>query len=121
MIQNVEKPDSTASVLMENYGCDKITIKANASGNNLLFLGDTYYPRGWSAFIDGKETTIYQADYGFRGIVVPKGTHNIEFSYSPKSYTIGKSISLLVNIFLLSGLAVGLFLIKKNKKDTIDE
>ena len=118
---NVEKPDSTASVLMENYGCDKITIKANASGNNLLFLGDTYYPRGWSAFIDGKETTIYQADYGFRGIIVPKGTHNIEFSYSPKSYTIGKNISLLVNIFLLSGLAVGLFLVKKNKKDTIDE
>jgi hypothetical protein len=118
---NIDKPDSTASVLMENYGCDKITIKANASGNNLLFLGDTYYSKGWSALIDGKETIIYQADYGFRGIVVPRGVHNIEFLYSPKSYTIGKIISLIVNIFLLGGLAVGLFLLKKNKNEIIDD
>jgi hypothetical protein len=117
----IDKPDSTTSVLMENYGCDKITMKVNASGNNLLFLGDTYYPKGWSALIDGKETTIYRADYGFRGIVVPKGIHNIEFAYSPKSYTIGKVISLLVNIFLLSGLGVGLFLLRKNKNDIINE
>lgn len=115
---SVDKPDTTAYVIITDYTPNKITIEANASGNNFMFLGDTYYPNGWTATIDGKELKIYQANHGFRGVIVPKGKHTIEFVYEPKSYVVGKAVSLSINILLLIGLAIGLFFHFREKKNS---
>ncbi|MEM4235199.1 MAG: YfhO family protein, partial [Candidatus Methanomethylicaceae archaeon] len=47
-----------------------------------LVLSDQYFP-GWKAFIDGKETPIYQVNGLLRGITTPKGLHTVEFIYRP--------------------------------------
>ena len=65
-----------------------MTIKISASNNALLFFSDAYYP-GWKAFVDGKETPLYRADYAFRAAVVPQGSHVVSFSYQPLSFKIG--------------------------------
>lgn len=61
-----------------NYGENKVILKTNNPGKGFLVLTDSYYPT-WHAKIDGKETTIYLTDFNFRGIIVPKGNHTIEF------------------------------------------
>jgi len=40
------------------------------------------FHRGWKAFIDGKETRIYRANYAFQAIRVPKGEHELLFKFS---------------------------------------
>lgn len=116
----VDKPDSTAFVKITSYKDEKIIIDAKASGNNFLFLGDTYFPNGWNAYVDGKETTIYKVNHGFRGIIVPKGEHNIEFIYAPKSFFVSKYIALSLSSLVIIGLILGVFLeIKKRQKDFI--
>jgi uncharacterized membrane protein YfhO len=97
----VDKPDSTAKVKISNYKNEYIQIEANSSGNNFLFLGNTFYPMGWEAKIDGKLTKTYKVNHGFVGLIVPKGKHEIEFIYDPKSFNIGKYLSLGINIVLL--------------------
>jgi uncharacterized membrane protein YfhO len=85
-----------------NYSSGKISIETNSSGNNLLFLSDSYYP-GWQAYVDGRQTQIYRADFAFRAIYVPSGTHRIEFIYSPLSFNLGilgAVLGLLVIILL---------------------
>jgi hypothetical protein len=114
----VVKPDTSAYSKILRYENDKIEIEVNATGNNFLFLGDTYYPKGWKAAVDGDEVEIHKANWGFRGIVVPAGKHIVDFTYSPKSYTIGKDLSLTGNILILIGLAAGIYLEIKNKKKT---
>ena len=89
----VDRPDSTASVQIEKYGDENIYLNVNASGNNFLFLGDTYVGKGWKAYVDGSETPIYRANHNFRGIVVPKGNHKIHFEYLPQSFVITKYVS----------------------------
>jgi hypothetical protein len=61
------------------YGDEKVIIKTNNKGEGFLVFTDSYYPT-WQAKIDGIETKIYLTDFNFRGIVVPKGDHVIEFS-----------------------------------------
>lgn len=64
----------------------------------LLVLADTY-DSGWRAYIDGKETKIYRANYTFRAVVVPEGKHVITFLYQPDSVKLGilmSAASLLV-------------------------
>ncbi|MCU7495272.1 MAG: YfhO family protein [Ignavibacteria bacterium] len=107
---SVDRPDTTQSyVKINQYKDELIRIKARATGNNFLFLGDTYYPKGWNAYIDGKETKIYRANHGFRGIVVPKGEHDIEFRFAPVSFTISKYLALVLSAFVCLSLVIGLY------------
>lgn len=114
---SVDKPDSTASAEIVKYEDERIVIKAKASGNNFLFLGDNYVPVGWKAVIDGVETKIYKVNHGFRGIVVPKGEHTIEFTYLPESFVISKYISLTLSSLTFIGLFIGIAINRKKKKD----
>ena len=118
-VAGIEAPDSTAYVRIEKFEDELIQMDVNASGNNFLFLGDTYMTgetdyklfkvhTGWKAFIDGKETKIYRANHGFRGVVVPKGNHKIEFTYLPESFVISKYLSLTFSSLIMLGLVVGI-------------
>ena len=113
----VDKPDSTASVQIEKYGDENIYLNVNATGNNFLFLGDTYVGKGWKAYVDGNEVPIYRANHNFRGIVVPKGNHKIHFEYLPKSFVITKNVSLVLSSLVVLGLlfAVGMNFRKKKE------
>lgn len=75
----------TANKLQDNeiseityYGPNKISIYVVTDYERMLVLTDIYYPT-WKAFVDGRETKIYQVNFALRGIVVPAGTHKIEF------------------------------------------
>ena len=118
-ITGIESPDSTASVRIEKFDDELIQFDVNASGNNFLFIGDTYMTgetnyklfkvhTGWKAFIDGVETKIYRTNHAFRGIVVPEGTHKIELSYQPESFVISKYLSLTFSSVIMLGLVAGI-------------
>ena len=100
----VEPPHPAASAEFVRYGIQDLEMKVTAAGNNLLFLSEAYYPVGWKAFIDGKETPIYRANYLFRAVVVPPGTHKLEMKFEPRGFYLGKNLSLAANILMLGGL-----------------
>lgn len=112
----VDVPDSTAFVNIERYDDERIVIKAKASGNNFLFLGDNYVPVGWKATLDGIETKIYKVNHSFRGIVVQEGEHKIEFTYLPESFVISKNIALILSTLAFAGLIFGIFINNKRKR-----
>ncbi len=69
---------SIGAVEITNYQDNKVVLETKNSEEGFLVLTDSYYP-SWHATIDGKKTTIYITNYTFRGIIVPKGNHKIEF------------------------------------------
>lgn len=91
-----------------HYENSLVIIQATVSQDSLLVLADSYYP-GWKAFVDGKETKILKANYFYRAIVLPKGTHHVEFRYEPWSFRLGWMISMgtLAGILFVS---LGVFL-----------
>jgi hypothetical protein len=118
VIKSINKPDTTASAKITRYENEFVGIEATASGNNFLFLGDTYYPLGWKVSIDGKPAEIYRVNHGFMGVVVPNGKHYVEFEYSPSSFYTGKTVSLILNSLIVIGLFGMIFMnIKTGKKD----
>ena len=70
-----------------------ITIQATSRSDGFLVLTDSY-DKGWKAYIDGKETEVFQADYLFRAIIFPKGEHIVTFKYMPLSFVFGAWISI---------------------------
>lgn len=61
-----------------NYSENKIIISTENRGNGFLILTDSFYPT-WNVKIDGINAKIYRADFNFRGVLIPKGLHTIEF------------------------------------------
>ena len=101
--ETIEPVDSTATAAVVEHKNELVRIKANASGRNFLFISEIYYPAGWTATIDGKETPIIKSNYAFRGIVVPKGSHTIEMKFRSAGFEKGKTLSIILNI--ITGLA----------------
>ncbi|MFH0775358.1 MAG: YfhO family protein [bacterium] len=85
-IQNTEYRIQNTEII--RYEPNKVVIDVDASSDGFLFLSDTYYP-GWKAYLDGKETKIYRANYYFRAVQVKEGKHRVEFRYFPKTFIIG--------------------------------
>lgn len=71
-----------------------VTLAVEADASTLLVLTDTYYP-GWKAFVGEQETPIYRANFAFRAVVVPRGTHTVRFRYQPQSFVWGVRLSLV--------------------------
>jgi hypothetical protein len=84
----------------------KVAIKANLTQPGLLVLGDVYYP-GWQAFVDGRETTIYRANYVMQAIFAPAGEHLVEFYYRPLSLKIGAIVSAMALVCVVGSLFWG--------------
>jgi len=109
-------PDSTAFTTITDYKDEIISISAKASGNNFLFLGDTYLPTGWKAYIDGDQVKIFRTNHGFMGIVVPTGEHKVDFKYAPTSFYISKYTALILSSLVIAGLLFAIFMDQRKKK-----
>jgi hypothetical protein len=117
----IDAADSTLKVNVTGFSIHNISLDAEALGNNLLVLGEVYYPAGWKAYIDGNETEIFKTNYLFRSIIVPKGKHKIEFKFYPETYYKGKSLAIGGNILLILVFIVGAggIIIQKKKNNNL--
>ena len=85
-------------------GYNEIKFNTSSDEDSLLFLSESYYP-GWKAYVDGKDSEIFVANYLFQSIFIPKGEHLVSFQYKSMSYKIG-IVSCIITVSLLIGLWV---------------
>ena len=104
----VERPDSGASVTIVEHQSRRIAIDATTAHPALLVISEVYYPAGWKATIDDKETEIYRTNSVLRSIVIPAGTHHVLMTFDPPLYHAGYLISNGAWVFVILCIAVGL-------------
>ncbi len=93
--------DSAAKIQLSKYGLNDLSFTSSNSQNGLAVFSDIYYPYGWHAYVDGKETPIMKADYVLRAIKIPAGNHKIDFKFHPDSFYKGDRIALICCILLI--------------------
>ncbi|MCP4107706.1 MAG: YfhO family protein [Desulfobacteraceae bacterium] len=90
------------SVTYENN--NKIHIELTCETPGVLVLAESFYPV-WEVFVDGAEKKRLNLNFFFQGVEIEKGTHNIDFIYSPKHFSVFCSVSLIsLAVFFLSWL-----------------
>ena len=90
----------SVSASIVSYASQRVLVETQSEAPAILMLNDANYP-GWRAFVNGNPAPILQADYLFRGVVVPAGHVTVEFDYAPASFRIGALISLAGLIVLV--------------------
>lgn len=78
IVAGISSKWSKGMAVIKKYSENEIVIQTTNKGDGFLILTDSFYPT-WHVKIDGKESKIEKADLNFRGIVVPSGSHSIEF------------------------------------------
>ena len=74
--------------------------KTNLPKENLVFFS-VPYTKGFTAYVDGRETEIEKVFNGLCAVYVPKGDHRIEFRYETPGFKIGCIISLISTLVLV--------------------
>lgn len=108
--------DSTASVILESYKVNHLTYKTTASKAGLVLFSEIYYPKGWTAYIDGTEVPYLRADYVLRAMVVPAGSHTIEWRFEAPDFTaltMTTKASSLILILAAIGAGVATFISRR--------
>lgn len=80
-------------------------IQTKTTADQFMVISEIFYPEGWTASIDGTETSIYQVNSVLRGIPVPAGEHEIVMSFAPSDLKYGSILSwssLVIILLLLS-------------------
>jgi hypothetical protein len=100
--------DFTGTSWIATYAPDRVELSVEASAAGYVVLLDGYDP-GWEATVDGRPSTVFRANYGFRAVAVPAGEHVVLMRYRPPAVTAG----VLVSALALAGIllaAAGSFL-----------
>jgi len=82
-----------SDVSVTDYSDTQVKIRASLNDAGVLVLADSFYP-GWRVYVNGQEREILKANFFFRGVDLPAGTHIVEFLYRPRSFTLGLTVSL---------------------------
>ena len=96
------------------------TAKADLSKENYIFFS-VPYEKGFSAYVNGKETTINKVDYGFMAILAPAGESTIEFKYTPSLYKEGRLFSLAGVIMLIALTIINHITKSSTRREKVEE
>jgi Bacterial membrane protein YfhO len=87
-----ERDRPAVPAVIRHYDSRRVVVGAELERPGLVTLSDTHYP-GWKVYVDGRPEPMLEVNYLFRGAVVPRGSHEVEFRYQPWSYRAGGAIS----------------------------
>ena len=96
-------PQSVAGskISLTSYHPDKMEYAYSVQNDGLAVFSEVYYPEGWKAYVDGRETPHFRVNYLLRGMVLPAGDHNLEFRFRPKSFYMGQNVSLAASLIVI--------------------
>lgn len=91
------------------YEPNAMTYKFSSSEDQLAVFSEIYYQDGWNAYINGEQVPYFRANYLLRAMELKAGDYTLEFRFEPKSYDIGKILSIICSILLTTALSCIIF------------
>ena len=128
LYNETEKPatdrlrDSLAYIRLTSYAPNRLTYRYGSRIPQAALFSEIYYHPGWKAVLypadraenDSKEkgtpAEIFRADYILRGLALPAGEYEIEFTFDPESFSKGEICSRIASGLLIILLATGIVL-----------
>jgi hypothetical protein len=99
-----------------SYRANRVSVELDGTGGWLV-LSDVWFP-GWKCEIDGAEVEVYRANHAFRAAPVPAGARHAEFVFAPRSYLVGRWVSLCSLSALVAAFVIGLIVRRRSPRPT---
>jgi hypothetical protein len=87
-------------------GLNESVIRIDALRPGMLVCSESNM-HGWSATVDGHPAPILPANYAFRAVEIPPGSHTVHFAYDPPGWHAGLGITIAALLLTACGFWVG--------------
>jgi hypothetical protein len=94
---------SADSATIVDDEAERVVVRVDTAQPAVLILRDAYFP-GWTAAVDGRPAPLWRADYMFRAVPVPQGSHTVELRFGSRALEHGLLVSALA-LLATAGLA----------------
>jgi len=108
----IQKDKGSATLI--SYKPNEIRFRTESNSQQILYISDVF-DYGWQAAVDGMATRVLKANYAFRAVVIPPGTHTVVFSYQPESFLWGIRLMVTGMVSLIFLFSFQLFWRRKKK------
>ena len=115
IVGNYVAADTNSNIKMTKFDNEAITYESNSNQANAAIFSEIFY-KDWVAYIDGKRSDIFKANYVLRGLTIPAGKHVIEFKFEPTVYFLSRKISAFSSWLLCVLLVIVIFIKLKNNQ-----
>jgi uncharacterized membrane protein YfhO len=78
----------------------RVVMEVSLDSPSRVVFADTDYP-GWVAYVDGRKVDIEKYENILKSVVVPAGSHSVEFAFRSRSFALGVLFTL-TGVILLS-------------------
>lgn len=95
---------SEGSIKLIDFSPNKILFEVSTNSKQFMVISEMFYPKGWTAEIDGNKADIIKTNFLIRGLPIPAGNHKVEMKFHPDTYFMATSISWIGNIVSLLAL-----------------
>lgn len=113
--------DENAQIQLTKYAPDYVEYDYTASVDGIAVFSEIYYPYGWKAYIDGKPTDHFRANYTLRAMNVPAGQHHIRFEFRPDTIEKWGKVSVaccyLIYLIILGFAGLGIYRMVRSRKE----
>ncbi len=83
----------SCSVTNTRFASRRVQAEVGAAAPALVVLAQADFP-SWQAYVDGKPTRLWRANYAFQAVEVPSGKHTLELRYEDHAFTWGLGITV---------------------------
>lgn len=111
--------DSLSSITLVNYKANELRYKTESTKKALAVFSEIYYPKGWSAYIDGEPAEILCVNYILRGLVIPAGEHNVEFKFEAPNFKIVVAITYISSILIILMLIISIYITYRGRNGKV--
>lgn len=73
-------------------------------GTGVAVFSEIYYDKGWQAYLDGEPCDSFRADYLLRAMVLPEGTHTVEWRFRAPNWGLAEAVTLICSILIIFAL-----------------
>ena len=97
----LEPPVDPGPARIDLYTPNRIVVEAELGAPGLMVLSEVWYP-GWHALDNGLQVPIQRVAGTLRGVFLERGSHIVEFRYTPWTAWAGAAISGATVLALLA-------------------
>jgi hypothetical protein len=99
------RPPRPSETVKVEYPSPQIAVlEVSLESAGLVVLADVYYP-GWELTINGKPAPIHRVNRLMRGAAVSAGHYRLVYTFAPRSFLVGRVVSILgLAVLVMLGL-----------------
>jgi len=105
-LKGLPQPASISATTSKlSAGQASIGLSAPAPAGAVLVVSENYFP-GWHAFVDGRPTPVYRANFNLIGVPLPAGARAVQLTFHDPALSTGKlltSVAIALSLLLLAG------------------